>query len=156
MTLSIARESPLQDDVRSLVAALNAWALTQTPQEFTHHMTVEQMADASTTIFVARDVTGQAVAMGGFKRHGDGLAEVKRMFTTPAARGGGAAGRILAEIERAARAEGLQRLVLETGATEGFDSARRLYERAGFRRCGAFLDYPPDSPHNIYYEKTVS
>ena len=23
------------------------------------------------------------------------------------------------------------------------------------RRCGAFLDYPADSPHNIYYEKPL-
>jgi putative acetyltransferase len=149
----IAVESPLQDDVRALVAALNAWALTQTPREFTHHMTVEQMAEPDTTVFIARDESGAAVAMGALKRHGQGLGEVKRMFTRPEARGRGLAGRIVAEIENLARREGLSRLVLETGAAEGFASAWAVYERQGFTRCGVFLDYPPDSPHNIYYEK---
>jgi len=153
VSISVQAETPLQDDVRTLVAALNAWALTQTPREFTHHMTVEQMADPNTTLFVARDAAGRAIAMGALKRQGDGLGEVKRMFTDPDARGLGLAKRILDEIVALARMEGLQRLVLETGAAEGFAAAWRIYERAGFTRCGAFLDYPPDSPHNIYYEK---
>lgn len=155
MIFAIAIETPLSDDVRALVAALNAWALEQTPREFCHHMTVEQMAEQSTTVFVARDANGQATAMGALKRHGDGLGEVKRMFATPEARGGGLAGQIVDAIERLARQEGLQRLALETGAVEGFASAWRVYERAGFTRCGAFLDYPADSPHNIYYRKVL-
>ena len=155
-TITIAVETPLSDDVRALVAALNAWALQQTPREFTHHMTVEQMAEPDTTVFVARDAQGAAIGMGALKRHGAGLGEVKRMFTTPGARGDGLAGRIVAEIENLARQESLQRLALETGAVDSFGSAWRVYERAGFTRCGSFLDYPPDSPHNIYYEKLLS
>jgi putative acetyltransferase len=155
MSFTVAVESPLSDDVRALVAALNAWALEQTPREFTHHMTVEQMAEPDTTVFIARDATGAAVGMGALKRHGDGLGEVKRMFTRPEARGGGLAARIVDEIETLARQEGLRRLALETGAVASFAPAWRVYERAGFTRCGAFLDYPPDSPHNIYYEKAL-
>ena len=156
MSFTIAVESPLSDDVRTLVAALNAWALEQTPREFTHHMTVEQMAEPDTTVFIARDQAGAAIGMGALKRHGGGLGEVKRMFTRPDARGAGLAGRIVSAIESLARQEGLQRLALETGAVASFGSAWRVYERAGFSRCGAFLDYPPDSPHNIYYEKRLS
>jgi putative acetyltransferase len=155
VSLTIAVETPLSDDVRALVAALNAWALEQTPREFTHHMTVEQMAEPDTTVFIARNDAGAAIGMGALKRHGDGLGEVKRMFTRPEARGVGLAGRIVAEIEALARQEGLQRLALETGAVASFASAWRVYERAGFQRCGAFLDYPADSPHNIYYEKLL-
>ncbi|MDX2273897.1 MAG: GNAT family N-acetyltransferase [Hyphomonadaceae bacterium] len=155
MSATVSVETPLSDDVRALVAALNEWALTQTPREFTHHMTVEQMAQPDTTVFIARDEGGRAVAMGALKRHGDGLGEVKRMFTRPELRGGGLAGRIVGEIEKLARQEGLTRLALETGAVDGFASAWAVYERAGFTRCGAFLDYPADSPHNIYYEKLL-
>src|SRR5262245_54836148 len=108
--ITIAAETPLQDDVRALVAALNAWALEQTPREFTHHMTVEQMAQQDTTVFIARDGGGAAVGMGALKRHGEGLGEVKRMFTSPEARGDGLAGKIVGEIESLARQEGLQRL----------------------------------------------
>lgn len=156
MSFTIATETPLSDDVRALVSALNSWALEQTPREFTHHMTVDQMAQPDTTVFIARDSSGRALGMGALKRHGDGLGEVKRMFTQPAARGSGLAGQIVAKIEGAARQEGLQRLALETGAVPGFAAAWRVYERAGFKRCGAFLDYPPDSPHNIYYEKLLT
>ena len=155
MSFTIAVETPLSDDVRALVAALNEWALTQTPREFTHHMTVDQMAQPDTTVFIARDASGAAVAMGALKRQGDGLGEVKRMFTRPGVRGSGLAGRIVGDIEKLARQEGLTRLALETGAVDGFTSAWRVYERAGFTRCGAFLDYPADSPHNIYYEKLL-
>jgi putative acetyltransferase len=153
---SIAVETPLQDDVRALVAALNEWALSQTPREFTHHMTVEQMAEPDTTVFIARDGSGAAIGMGALKRHSAELGEVKRMFTRPALRGGGLAGEIVANIEALARQEGLARLALETGAVESFAPAWRVYERAGFKRCGAFLDYPADSPHNIYYEKLIA
>lgn len=156
MKYVVAVETPLQDEVRALVSSLNAWALGETPKEFAHHMTVEQMAQPDTTVFIARDETGAAVAMGALKRHGDGLGEVKRMFTRPNVRGGGVAGRIVGEVEKLARQEKFQRLALETGATEGFASAWRVYERAGFTRCGAFLDYPADSPHNIYYEKLLT
>ncbi len=156
MSFTIATETPLSDDVRALVSALNSWALDQTPREFTHHMTVDQMAQADTTVFIARDSLGNAIGMGALKRHGDGLGEVKRMYTMPDARSTGLAGQIVAKIESLARQEGLQRLALETGAVPGFASAWRVYERAGFKRCGAFLDYPPDSPHNIYYEKLLT
>ena len=55
MTLSIAVETPLQDDVRVLVAELNATLLELTPPEFVFHLTVEQMAESDTTVFIARD-----------------------------------------------------------------------------------------------------
>jgi putative acetyltransferase len=71
-------------------------------------------------------------------------------------RGAGLAGKIVAKIESLARQEGLQRLALETGAVPAFAAAWRVYERNGFTRCGAFLDYPANSPHNIYYEKLLT
>src|SRR5690349_10794813 len=94
---TISIESALQDDVRKLVAALNAWALEQSPREFCHHMTVEQMAQLDTTLFVARRA-GKAIGMGALRRHADGVGEVKRMYTLPDARGIGLASAIVVEI----------------------------------------------------------
>ena len=68
MPVTISVESPLQDDVRELIAALNAHLLELTPPEFCSHLTVEQMADADTTVFIARD-DGVAVACGALRRH---------------------------------------------------------------------------------------
>ena len=150
MPVTIAVESPLQDDVRTLISALNAWLLERTPPEYCSHMTVEQMADADTTVFVARDETGAAVACGALRRHRSGIGEVKRMYTVPARQGEGIGGRILGRIEELAREEGLSRLVLETGHVH--DAAYRVYERGGFTRCGPVLHYP-DTGWSVFYEK---
>ncbi len=154
MTISVAIEPALQDDVRALVAALNEWALAQTPREFCHHMTVEQMAEPDTTVLIARD-NGVAIGMGALRRHPDAVGEVKRMFTKPEARGRGVGKGIVAEIEKLARREGLRRLVLETGAVVSFKPAWSVYEERGFSRCGAVLDYPANTEHNIFYEKVL-
>ena len=152
MSVTIAIETPLSDDVRALVAALNEAALRLTPREYTHHLTVEQMAGPDLTLFVARE-DGKAVAMGALRRHPGGIAEVKRMYTMPAYQGQGIGGRILSEIEALARREGLGRLVLETG--NNFDAALRVYARGGFQACGPVLDYPP-SPYTAFFEKPLS
>jgi putative acetyltransferase len=152
MAVTIAVESPLQDDVRALIAALNAHLLELTPPEFCSHMTVEQMADADTTVFIARD-DRRAVACGALRRHGGSVGEVKRMYTLPSHQGQGIGGRIVAMIEELARKEELARLVLETGHRH--DAAWRVYERSGFRRCGPVLDYPP-SEYSVFYEKQIA
>jgi putative acetyltransferase len=152
MSVDITVETPLSDDVRRLVAALNETALSLTPREFTHHLTVEQMAGPDMTLFVARE-NGDAVAMGALRRHPGSIGEVKRMYTMPDHQGRGIGGRILAEIEALARREGLGRLVLETG--NNFDAALRVYQRDGFRTCGPVLDYPP-TPYTAFFEKPLS
>ena len=147
----IAVESPLKDDIRALVAELTETLLALTPPEHCHHLSVEQMADASTTVFVARE-DGVAIACGALKRHG-AIGEVKRMYTVPAHQGHGVGGRILAEIETLARAEGLRELVLETG--DRHPAAWRVYERGGFTRCGVVLDYP-DTEWSVFYRKELA
>lgn len=154
MAVTIAIETPLQDDVRELVAALNAYLSPLSPPEFQFKMTVEQMADAKTTVFVARDDTGRAVGMGALKVETPELAEVKRMFTRPDLRGQRVGSALLAAIEKLARDKGIAVLKLETGVGEGFVPAHRVYERGGFAPCGAFLDYP-DSGHSAFFEKPL-
>jgi len=154
MAVTIAAETPLQDEVRRLVTDLNAHMIPLTPREFQFQLTVEQMAEPSVTCFVARDETGRAVGMGSLKDHGEGLGEVKRMYTLPAVRGQRVGSLLLQRIERLARDSGLSRLVLETGEAPGFEEAWRVYERGGFSVCGAVLDYP-DSGYSRFYEKKL-
>ncbi|WP_157019027.1 GNAT family N-acetyltransferase [Mesorhizobium xinjiangense] len=154
MSLTIAIESPLQDDVRDMVAELNAYMIPLTPREFQFQLTVEQMAEPSVTLLVARDEAGRAIGMGALKEHGDGLGEVKRMFTAPQERGRRVGAHLLERIEAMAREKGVGRLVLETGEAPGFEPAWRVYERGGFQTCGAVLDYP-DSGYSRFYEKKL-
>ncbi len=154
MAVMIAAETPLQDEVRRLVAELNAYMMPLTPREYQFQLTVEQMAEPSVTCFVARDEARRAVGMGSLKDHGDGLGEVKRMYTLSEVRGQRVGSRLLQRIEQLAREKGLTRLVLETGDAPGFEEAWRVYERGGFTVCGAVLDYP-DSGYSRFYEKKM-
>ncbi|PYE89682.1 GNAT family N-acetyltransferase [Phyllobacterium leguminum] len=153
--VAIAIETPLQDDVRGLVDQLNAHLLPFAPIEYQFTLTVEQMADPDTTVFVARDGDGRAVGCGALKVHSPEIGEVKRMYTLPEVRGLRVGSALLDSITRLARDKGLSQLVLETGPVPGFESAWRLYERAGFTRCGVVLDYP-DSEYSAFFEKRLS
>lgn len=154
MNWTIRIENPLDgDDVRDLVAGLNAHLFSLTPPELCFHMTPQQMAGAGTTVFVTRDTDGRALGMGALRRHANGVAEVKRMYTLPTMRGQGVGSALLATIERLARAESFARLVLETG--DQHPDAYALYEKGGFTRCGAVLDYP-DAPTSVFYEKRLA
>lgn len=151
MAISIAVESPLQDEVRVLIAALNATLRPLSPSEYANHLSVEDLANTTTTMFIGRD-NGCAVACGALRRYEGDIGEVKRMYTQPSARGRGIGGMLLAEIEALARNEGLTRLVLESGHLN--HAARRIYERAGFNRCGPVLAYL-DIPYSVFYEKKL-
>ncbi|TPN66491.1 GNAT family N-acetyltransferase [Mesorhizobium sp. B1-1-1] len=152
MAIEIAIETPLQDDVRGLVAELNETLLELTPPEHCYHLTVEQMAGRDTTVFVARD-DGLAIGCGALKRHDGAIGEVKRMYTRPIHRGQKIGARIVERVEALAREEGLKRLVLETG--DRHPAAWAVYERSGFSRCGPVLDYP-DSEWSVFYEKSLA
>jgi GNAT superfamily N-acetyltransferase len=78
------------------------------------------------------------VGCAGWRRHGAD-AELKRMFTTKAARGRGLGRRLLATVEESARAAGCARLILETGDRQ--PEAVALYESAGYQRIEDFGFY---------------
>jgi len=83
-----------------------------------------------------------------------GHEELKSMRTDPACRGRGIAAVMLEAALADARARGVERISLETGAMDFFAPARRLYERAGFEPCGPFGKYSAD-PLSAYYTLTV-
>lgn len=151
MGVSIAIETPLQDDVRHLIDGLNAHLVPLSPIEFQYKMSAEEMAEKETIVFVARDETGDAVGLGALKIHAEKLGEVKRMYTLPKVRGKRIGVALLDAIVAKAREMGLTELMLETGIGEGYVGAWRLYQNAGFVQRGAFLDYP-DSGHSAFFE----
>ncbi len=151
---TVAVESPLQDEVRALIDALNEYLLPLSPLEFQFTLTVEEMVGPETTVFIARNAAGEAIACGALRIHTPEFGEIKRMFTRPELRGQHVGSAILAAIEDHARREGVTMLMLETGGTAGFEAACRLYERNGFTQRGAFLDYP-DSVWSRFYEKAL-
>ncbi|GAA4968639.1 GNAT family N-acetyltransferase [Actinoplanes utahensis] len=88
--------------------------------------------------FLVAALGDELIASAGWRRHGDD-AELKRMFTTKAARGRGVARRMLAAIEESAAAAGCKRVILETGDQQ--PEAVALYESAGYHRIPDFGYY---------------
>lgn len=152
--VTIAQESPLQEEVRALVVELNDYLNPLSPPQFQFQMTAEQMADEKTTVFIARDENQKAVGMGALKIESADLAEVKRMYTLPSVRGQRVGSKLLEAIETLAREKKITELALETGEAKGFEGAYRLYENHGFTQTGAFLDYP-DSGYSRFYKKKL-
>ena len=72
---------------------------------------------------------------------GPGHGELKSLHVAEAARGRGVGARLIAKVIGHARGEGLVRLSLETGRSDGFAPSRRLYEDMGFEACPAFGPY---------------
>ena len=94
-------------------------------------------------LFLVGYLDGTPVACGGWRRHEGwdpdllaGDAEIKRMYVVPSARGRGHSRTLLAELERTARAAGVQRVVLETGT--GQPEAIGLYTSNGYTPIPGF------------------
>jgi GNAT superfamily N-acetyltransferase len=93
----------------------------------------------------------ELIGCGGYRVHGED-AELKRMFTTRAARGRGVARAVLAAIENSARADGLRRVILETGDRQ--PEAITLYESSGYVRIDDF-GYYKDEEGVLSYAKDL-
>ncbi|MGV3710827.1 MAG: GNAT family N-acetyltransferase [Gemmatimonas sp.] len=111
-----------------------------TPAEHVYALDLDRLRDARITFWTAWD---GAMLMGcGALREIDATSgEIKSMRTPDVARRRGAGRAILSHIIETARGRGYQQLYLETGGHPAFMPAWRLYESAGFEKCGAFGDY---------------
>jgi GNAT superfamily N-acetyltransferase len=112
--------------------------------------TPEDFSPPDGVFLVGYSDSGEPLCGGGVKRLGEGLAEIKRMFVVPAARGQGLAGELLTALEDAARALGYARVRLDTGAKQ--PRAERLYRRAGYAEIP---DYNGNPYASYFGEKTL-
>ncbi|MGY1826707.1 MULTISPECIES: GNAT family N-acetyltransferase [unclassified Blastococcus] len=106
-------------------------------------------------VLLARDDDGTPLGCGALRELGGGVAEVKRMYVVPAARGRGVSKAVLAALEEAAGARGWTTLRLETGPQQ--PEAIGLYSGAGYRPIRAFGDYvgDPDAVGSLFFERSV-
>ena len=96
---------------------------------------------------------GRAVGCGAVRFIDVGVAEVKRMYVAPEARGNGVGREIMRELETFAISRGAHRLVLETGPKQL--KAIALYERFGFVVTPCWGEYV-HSNSSICYAKDVT
>ncbi|MCX4473954.1 Acetyltransferase (GNAT) family protein [Micromonospora sp. MW-13] len=104
--------------------------------------------------FLVAYLAGEPVGCGGWRSHGDAgdTAELKRMYTSPAARGRGVARAVLAAVERSAREHGRKRLILECGYKQ--PEAIAMYTSAGYESIPNFGFYQ-DAPGCLSFGRTL-
>jgi putative acetyltransferase len=152
--IAIAEESPLGADLALLHARHRARMHEDTPPGSIHMLEAAALAAPGIRFFVLRR-DGVPTGMAAYKRlSAPGHAEVKSMHVLAEARGEGLAPALLAHLVGAARAEGITRLWLETGAQPSFADARRFYLREGFAECGPFEGYRPD-PNSVFMTREI-
>ena len=94
------------------------------------------------------------VCMGALKQLDASNGEIKSMRVADAFLGTGAGRAMLEHIVAEARRMGLTTLWLETGSTDAFIPAIKLYESSGFSVCGPFADYKLD-PFSVFMTRRL-
>ena len=118
------------------------------PPESVHALDLGKLRQPDISFWTAWD-EGGLLGCGALKELSPGHGEIKSMRTPSARRRTGAGRAMVAHIIGVARERQYQRLSLETGSSEAFVPAQKLYESAGFVRCGPFGSYAHD-PHSVF------
>jgi putative acetyltransferase len=142
-----------REDVRALLDQHFAEMRAGSPPEACHVLPIDGLKDPSIRFFSLRD-NGELLGCGALKRLEPGHGEIKSMRTADSALGRGVGKTILNHLIASARGEGMVRLSLETGSTEQFAAANRLYEKEGFERAGPFGSYA-DTPFTRFFTKLI-
>ncbi len=104
--------------------------------------------------FVVAWLDGEPVGCGAIRGCDiPGLGEIKRMYSTPAARGRGVGRAVLRRLEELAAALSYPRLRLETGTAQ--PEAMALYESSGWTRIESYGRYM-GHPASVCYGKDLA
>jgi putative acetyltransferase len=134
------------------VAALLAEHLddmrASSPPESKHALDLEALRRPDVTFWTVWE-DDVLLGFGALRELDPTHGEIKSMRTASASRGRGVGSALVRHVVAEGRRRGYRRLSLETGSSEHFAPARRLYERHGFVPCAPFGDYRPDR-HSVH------
>jgi GNAT superfamily N-acetyltransferase len=138
--VTIRRAELQSPQAQSLILALNAELEQRYPEEGANFFRLEaEEVTAGRGGFFLASMDGAPVGCGAVRSLEPGIAEIKRMYVAPSARGRGVGRRIVAELESEARRLGMHRILLETGPRQ--PEAIALYTRAGFAEIPLYGEY---------------
>ncbi|NOD47854.1 MULTISPECIES: GNAT family N-acetyltransferase [unclassified Ruegeria] len=143
--IDIRKADPTSDALRAVVDAHFSHSETAGPAESNHTMDAESLAGPGIRFWAIYEGQ-QPLGCGALKMLPDGTAEVKSVHILAQARGRGLARLMMQHMADIARAEGIEALVLETGAAHlaEYDAARKLYEALGYSYCESIFGYEAD------------
>lgn len=112
-------------------------------------------AEDVAVVLLLTEEDGTPVGCGALRPLEPGVAELKRMYVAPPARGRGLSRLVLTGLEDVARERGWGTLRLETGPLQ--HEAIALYVRSGYRPIEAFGHYRDEPDEwSRYYEKELA
>lgn len=138
---------------RALIALHLAGMHESSPPESVHAFGIEKLRAPGVTLWSAW-VGEELAGCGALKELDAARGELKSMRVADAFRGKELGRAILDHLVAEARARGMTSLWLETGSAEAFTPALRLYESAGFERCGPFDGYVED-PFSVFMTREL-
>ncbi|MEV6768539.1 GNAT family N-acetyltransferase [Nocardia sp. NPDC051030] len=139
--------------VIGLLEAHLAEMVENSPEESVHALDLEGLRKPEVTFWSVWE-GDELAGCGALKELDPTHGEIKSMRTVAAMQGRGVAALLVGRIIEQARERGYERLSLETGATDFFAPAVRLYARNGFTRCRPFADYIED-PYSIFMTREL-
>lgn len=131
-------------DVLALLALHFETMRANSPRDACHVLPVASLRAPGISFWSVRE-GGRLLGVGALKQLAANHGEVKSMRTDPQALGRGVGTAMLHHIITQARGRGYRRLSLETGNTDAFAAALRLYGREGFVACESFGEYRASS-----------
>ena len=135
------RQADLTDpQVVTLITEHQQAMLAASPPGFSFALDLSGLVEPSVTVLAAW-AGERLAAIGALKRLGGAHAELKSMRTHAEYLRRGIARIMLAALIEAARAQGIERLSLETGSGPQFEPALALYRQRGFVNGPAFAGY---------------
>ncbi|MGW9114934.1 GNAT family N-acetyltransferase [Microbacterium sp. NPDC055683] len=143
MTIDVRIDDLAHPATRALAAAHLAGMRAGSPPESVHALDLGALADPAVTVWSAW-IDGDVAGIGALAPLDERNAELKSFRTADAHLGRGVARAVLAAVLAEARRRGLHAVWLETGSSQDFLPARRLYAGAGFVECEPFGSYRPD------------
>ncbi len=125
----------------------------QSPPESMHALNLEALRKPEITFWSAWEGE-ECIGCGAIKELDPQHGEIKSMRTSSAHLRKGVAKGLLQHIIEEAKRRGYLRISLETGPTDSFEPARRLYASFGFQYCQPFSNYTED-PNSVYMTKEL-
>lgn len=152
-TIEIRPDDLTGDDTRRLIALHLAGMHDTSPPESVHALDIDALRHPSLSVWSAW-IDGELAGIGALKVLDADRGEIKSMRVADRFRGAGVGRALLRHIVADARGRGMSSLWLETGTTEDFAPAQRLYGSEGFVPCGPFEGYALD-PFSVFMTRTL-
>ncbi|MGW4773232.1 GNAT family N-acetyltransferase [Nocardia sp. NPDC004278] len=140
-------------EVAALLTQHLAEMYDNSPADSVHALDLAALRGPGITFWSAWE-DSELAGCGALKQLDATHGEIKSMRTATDRLGRGIAATLLGHLIAEARARGYHRLSLETGASDYFAPAQRLYTRHGFEVCPPFADYLED-PHSVFMTRTL-